>query len=119
MNVLKIARENIYFLPLVLIIFSLPMVLSADGDEGFIYGKITMDNGNTYQGTIRWGDEEAFWDDMFNSTKDENVFEQYLSDRDIESLEDEIYSGRDRRKSRKYRARRDIRSKTRDSSTNL
>lgn len=103
MNVLKIAREKIYLFPLFLIIISYPKVSAADGDEGFLYGKITMDNGNTYQGAIRWGDEEAFWDDMFNSTKDENVFEQYLSDRDVESLEDEIYSRRDRRRNRRNR----------------
>ncbi len=43
-------------------------VMAAD-NAGFIYGKVTTVNGNSYQGLIRWGDEEAFWDDLFNSAK--------------------------------------------------
>lgn len=40
----------------------------AQSDEGFIYGKVyTVDN--TYQGQIRWGTEEAFWNDIFNASK--------------------------------------------------
>ena len=45
-------------------------IVYADGnnkDQGFIYGEITVKNGDTYQGPIRWGKEEAFWHDMFNS----------------------------------------------------
>jgi len=78
-------------------------LLLADGDEGFIYGKITMDNGNVYQGVIRWGDEEAFWDDMFNSTKVDNVFDEYLHDLDIDDLEDDIYAENDRKRDRGWR----------------
>ena len=56
------------FLVLFAVVFAICPVAWAEGDQGYIYGKITMDNGNVYQGVIRWGDEEAFWDDMFNST---------------------------------------------------
>ena len=42
---------------------------SAQNDEGFIYGKITTRSGNIYFGQVRWGDEEIFWNDIFNSTK--------------------------------------------------
>ncbi len=42
---------------------------SAD-TQGFIYGKITTRD-ETYEGRIRWDDEEAFWGDFFNGTKDE------------------------------------------------
>ena len=42
------------------------------GDEGFIYGKLTTRDGKTYEGRLRWDDEEAFWGDFFNSSKEEN-----------------------------------------------
>jgi hypothetical protein len=37
--------------------------------EGFLYGTVTTDAGRRYTGVLRWGDEEAFWDDLFNGTK--------------------------------------------------
>jgi len=37
--------------------------------EGFIYGTVETEGGHRYTGIIRWGDEEAFWDDLFNSDK--------------------------------------------------
>ncbi len=41
--------------------------------QGFLYGRITTDDGATYEGRLRWGgDEEAFWGDYFNGFKDEN-----------------------------------------------
>jgi len=41
--------------------------------QGFLYGRITTDDGTTYEGRLRWGgDEEAFWGDYFNGFKDEN-----------------------------------------------
>ncbi len=39
----------------------------------FLYGRVTTDRGATYEGRLRWGgDEEAFWGDYFNGSKDEN-----------------------------------------------
>jgi hypothetical protein len=39
----------------------------------FLYGRITTEDGATYEGRLRWGgDEEAFWGDYFNGFKDEN-----------------------------------------------
>jgi hypothetical protein len=40
--------------------------------EGFLYGRIVTRDGNTYQGRLRWEEEEAFWGDYFNSTKEHN-----------------------------------------------
>ena len=41
--------------------------------QGFLYGRITTTDGDTYEGRLRWGgDEEAFWGDYFNGSKDEN-----------------------------------------------
>lgn len=39
------------------------------GPEGFLYGTIHTEGGRQYKGVLRWGDEEAFWDDLFNGTK--------------------------------------------------
>jgi hypothetical protein len=44
-----------------------------DAHPGFLYGRITAVGGSTYVGRLRWGrDQEAFWSDYFNGTKDEN-----------------------------------------------
>ena len=41
--------------------------------DGFLYGRITTVDGTTYAGRLRWGaDQEAFWTDSFNGSKDEN-----------------------------------------------
>jgi hypothetical protein len=40
---------------------------------GFLYGRLTTNDGATYEGRLRWGgDEEAFWGDYFNGFKDKN-----------------------------------------------
>lgn len=59
--------------------------IKAQSDEGMIYGKVTTIDNNTYQGAIRWGKEEVFWFDYFNSTKLSNENLKYLSrgDKDI------------------------------------
>ena len=44
----------------------------ATDSQGYIYGRVTTESGKTYQGRLRWnGDEEAFWGDLFNGTKDD------------------------------------------------
>lgn len=44
------------------------METQAQDTRGFIYGKVyTRDN--TYQGQLRWGKEEAYWNDHFNVSK--------------------------------------------------
>ncbi len=42
-----------------------------DSDQGFLYGRVTTDDGAVYEGRLRFGgDEEAFWGDYFNGFKD-------------------------------------------------
>ncbi len=36
---------------------------------GFLYGTVETTAGRRYTGVLRWGDEEAFWDDLFNAEK--------------------------------------------------
>ncbi len=60
-------------------------------DEGFIYGRITTEDGDVYEGPIRWGKEEVYWTDMFNASKKENKNLDYLSNRELDELEDRYY----------------------------
>lgn len=46
----------------------------AKDPQGFIYGKITTESGSTYEGRLRWGKEEAFWGDHFDSVKEERPY---------------------------------------------
>lgn len=39
-------------------------------NEGRIYGKITLDDGDTLEGLIRWDKNEANWVDVLNGTKE-------------------------------------------------
>jgi hypothetical protein len=40
---------------------------------GFLYGRIIVADGVTYEGRLRWGgDQEAFWGDYFDGAKQEN-----------------------------------------------
>jgi len=74
---------------IILVLISLTALAPAGqgGTEGFIYGKITMRDGELYTGTMRWGTQECFWDDIFNATKEDNPWLKYV-DQD----------GRDRRR---------------------
>jgi len=55
--------------------------LQAAGDQGFLYGKITTDRGSTYEGRLRWGNQEAFWGDFFNGTKRDRQLPDDVPDR--------------------------------------
>ncbi|HWN43957.1 MAG TPA: hypothetical protein VNW71_17165 [Thermoanaerobaculia bacterium] len=46
---------------------------AAETPPGFLYGRIATVDGATYEGRLRWGgDQEAFWGDYFNGSKDKN-----------------------------------------------
>lgn len=47
-----------------------PAEVAASQDvRGYLYGTIETTSGNSYTGLLRWGREEAFWDDHFNASK--------------------------------------------------
>lgn len=50
--------------------------------QGFLYGKIVTESDTTYEGRLRWDDEEAFWGDFFNSSKERPDFLDDVPDRD-------------------------------------
>jgi len=62
---------------------------NAQADTEFIYGKVTTFLGDTYEGQIRWGNEEAFWTDRFNANKEYNHNIDFLSDKEIIQLKKE------------------------------
>ena len=48
---------------------ALTLQLQAQSDLGYIYGSIQMRSGERFEGFMRWGKEEMYWHDVFNSTK--------------------------------------------------
>ncbi len=52
-------------------------VAESANNQGFIYGEITTRDGDTYKGTMRWGKQEVFWDDLFNASKEDNPWVRY------------------------------------------
>ncbi len=74
-----------------------PLRASAQGDAGYLYGRVILRNGDTLQGAIRWGDDELFWIDMFNSTKTRTVLDHFRSElQDHRRLVDDIYDQQNR-----------------------
>ena len=55
-------------------------------DVGYLYGRVETDDGQTYRGELRWGEEESFWDDLFNADKAENENLAYLDDRTLDHV---------------------------------
>ncbi len=43
--------------------------IDAQQGQSYIYGKVTTHSGEEYVGFMRWGTEELFWHDIFNSEK--------------------------------------------------
>ena len=51
--------------------FVAPTAGAEEPTAGYLYGTVTTNSGNEYTGILRWGSEEAFWDDVFHSLKEE------------------------------------------------
>jgi hypothetical protein len=54
---------------LALAVTSLAAPAAAEDPRGYIYGTVETEAGKKYTGVLRWGGEEAFWDDHFNGSK--------------------------------------------------
>lgn len=63
-----------------LVTAALAMPAQAHEDDGFLYGRVIAESGTEYEGRLRWGDEEAFWDDLFNSSKSELPWQEMAED---------------------------------------
>ncbi len=56
-----------------------PSTAVAEAHPSFLYGRITLYGGATYEGRLRWGrDQEAFWGDYFNGFKDQNPWAAHV-----------------------------------------
>lgn len=75
-------------------LFSLFTNVSAQ-DQGFIYGTVITEDGDEFTGPLRWGKEEVYWTDMFNASKRDNDNLRYLTDRELDDLEDRYYDRND------------------------
>jgi hypothetical protein len=64
-------------------------------DVGYIYGRVETVDGDVFQGQLRWGDEEAFWDDMFNADKTENDNLDYVDSGTLRHLRARHWGGID------------------------
>lgn len=66
----------------VIALFIVVGATSAQETSGYIYGTITTYN-SSYTGQIRWGTEEAYWNDLFNSEKvGDEYYESILTEKD-------------------------------------
>ena len=54
----------------IVVVIAASQIASA-ADQGFIFGTITTEWGDQYTGRIRWDQNEGFWDDILDATKDE------------------------------------------------
>ena len=68
-------------------------ILTQAQDQALIYGKVTTIDGDSYEGQLRWGKEEAFWTDLFNGNKEENENYRYLTREDRNQLKDKQRRG--------------------------
>lgn len=73
-----------------LIVLATPALAS---DEGYIYGRVLTSSGESYEGQIRWGTEESFWDDMFNADKASNDNLDYVSRHDLSHVRSRHWGG--------------------------
>ncbi|HEX4945396.1 MAG TPA: hypothetical protein VFZ34_01870 [Blastocatellia bacterium] len=56
-----------------------PSTAGAEAHPSFLYGRITLADGATYEGRLRLGgDQEAFWGDYFNGFKQQNPWAAHV-----------------------------------------
>jgi hypothetical protein len=77
--------------PFTTAIFLLTLSSSFAQDEHFLYGRITMTDSKVYEGPIRWGKEEVYWNDIFNASKQRNENVRYLTDHERDDLIERLH----------------------------
>ncbi len=70
--------KAVVLLPLLALLLPLFCQADAADNDGFIYGRVVMKSGSEYQGFLRWGTEETFWDDIFHSLKEDLPYDEYF-----------------------------------------
>jgi hypothetical protein len=69
----------------------LVLSVASGQDEHFLYGRITMTDSKIYEGPIRWGKEEVYWNDIFNASKLRNENLRYLTGDEREKLIERLH----------------------------
>ena len=54
----------------------------------FIYGEVITVDKDRYQGFLRWGTDEVFWQEIFNASKTTNDFNRFLSRSEKAAIEE-------------------------------
>lgn len=87
---MKSAPQSMLVIGSLLVIIGMLLMCSPafSQDDGFIYGKVYTGDGHVYEGPIRWGREEVYWIDLFNSSKERNEHLRFLSDRDRQKIDE-------------------------------
>jgi len=76
------------FRKLVVILLFLPQVLLSQNSESLIYGKITLNNGETYTGQMRWEGDQSMWTDIFRADKKERPAMNLLSEKELRQIDE-------------------------------
>lgn len=72
-------HKNWFLKPLFISSFFIASSLAhAQPFQRLIYGEITLKNGSSYQGQIRWDNEEAMWENIFDAVKYEHPMQNLL-----------------------------------------
>jgi len=83
------SQNKIRWSALAVLLMTLPLaahIVQDQDTQGFIYGRVVTESGSEYEGFLRWGTQEAFWDDIFNSTKVDLPYIDYLDDDEYERI---------------------------------
>jgi hypothetical protein len=70
-------RRIVIVVGVVVAIVAFAIEARAQSHEGLLYGKVYL-NDRSYEGPIRWGNEEALWTDFFNASKGTNQYQNMI-----------------------------------------
>jgi hypothetical protein len=87
-----VMKKNLTNSLTILVLLSVAPLFTFAQDEHFIYGRITLVDNKVYEGPIRWGKEEVYWNDIFNAAKTNNENLRYLTNEQRNDLDDRQYS---------------------------
>jgi hypothetical protein len=73
-----------------LLLLTQSIQISAQSNREYIYGSLKTLSGEEYEGFMRWGKEEMFWHDLFNSNKVQSDQQRINNSNDSESIWDQF-----------------------------
>lgn len=76
---MKFITKLALFFILFIKMLSVSLTAQSQQYQSFLYGSITTTDSITYTGAIRWDEEEVFLTDIFNASKTENPYIEYVN----------------------------------------